>query len=207
MAKGTFITIEGPDGAGKSTQLQFIRDFFQKRNIDAIFTREPGGTNISEKIRNIILDKENLEMSIYTEALLYAAARAQLVEEVIHPALEEGKAVICDRFLDSSIAYQGYGRGLGHIVEELNAFAINGIYPDLTILLKVSPNISCKRRHESFKDRMELEKEAFHQKVYQGYLELEKKHPKRILGIDGTDTIESISEKINIALEKVLEKV
>ena len=124
MREGYFISFEGGDGSGKSTQIQILREFREERGYDVILTREPGGTPISEKIRSIILDKANSEMDDMTEALLYAAARAQLVSQIIRPALEEGKVVICDRFVDSSMAYQAYARGLGDSVKTINAFAV-----------------------------------------------------------------------------------
>ena len=141
MKKGLFITIEGPDGSGKSTQIEKLRVYLEKKGYKAILTREPGGTEISEKIRNIILDKNNKEMNNMTEALLYAASRAQHVAEVIKPALEMGETVICDRFIDSSIAYQGYGRGIGEPVRVINEYAVAGCMPDITFLLKLDPRI------------------------------------------------------------------
>ena len=134
MREGYFISFEGGDGSGKSTQIQILREFLEERGYDVILTREPGGTPISEKIRSIILDKANSEMDDMTEALLYAAARAQLVSQIIRPALEEGKVVICDRFVDSSMDYQAYARGLGDSVKTINAFAVGDCMPDLTIL-------------------------------------------------------------------------
>ena len=174
MYKGLFITIEGPDGSGKSTQIQFMKEFFQERNLACLFTREPGGTSIGEKLRGIILDKENSEMCDMTEALLYAASRAQHVEELIKPALEDGLIVVCDRFIDSSIAYQGYGRGLGDSVRIINEFAVNGCMPDVTFLMELDPGIGKSRIEESEQDRLELEKIEFHQKVYEGYKEIAK---------------------------------
>ena len=134
MKNGLFITLEGPDGSGKSTQIERIRTFFKQRGEKVILTREPGGTPISEKIRTIILDKENRDMDAMTEAMLYAASRAQHVAQVIRPALERGEHVICDRFIDSSIAYQGYGRDLGDCVSIINAYAIRDCIPDITFL-------------------------------------------------------------------------
>ena len=139
MKRGVFISIEGPDGSGKSTQIKNIRQFFKDKGIDIIFTREPGGTPIGERIRSIILDRDCAEMDDMTEAMLYAAARAQHVAQVIRPALLAGKIVICDRFVDSSIAYQGYGRGLGQAVKTINDFAIAGCMPHVTFLLKMDP--------------------------------------------------------------------
>lgn len=206
MKKGLFITIEGPDGAGKSTQIAHIAEYFQSKGIDAVFTREPGGTSISEQIRGVILDKNNTEMSFVAEAMLYAAARAQLVEEVIKPAIENGKVVICDRFVDSSIAYQGYGRNLGSMVEEINKFAIGDCMPDLTILLKLDSERGISRIEKNGsgeKDRLEMEKISFHREVLRGYLELEERF-ERIKGIDATQSIEKVSADIDIELDKIL---
>ena len=198
MNKGLFITFEGGDGSGKSTQITILKQNLEKAGKEVLITREPGGTEISEKIREIILDKNNTEMDDMTETMLYAAARAQLVSQVIKPALQEGKVVICDRFVDSSIAYQGYGRNLGDSVSIINSFAIGDCMPDMTVLLKVNPQEGNRRiavRNED-RDRIELASEDFHQKVYEGYLELEKKYPDRIIGIEATDTIENIAEVI-----------
>lgn len=192
-----FISIEGPDGAGKSTQINNIKVFLDERNIPYILTREPGGTPISEKIRDIILDKENKEMNPVTEALLYAASRAQHVSDVITPALEEGKVVICDRFIDSSFAYQGTARGLGNTVWDINKAAIDGHMPDITFIFKLDPSVGLSRvKGRGEEDRLELEKMEFHQKVYEGYLELEEKYPERVIGIDASRSIEEIKEDI-----------
>ena len=211
MKKGLFITIEGPDGAGKSTQIEFIKKYFEEKNIAAIFTREPGGTIISEKIRSIILDKSNSSMSYMTEALLYAASRAQLVEELIIPTLNQGVVVICDRFVDSSVAYQGYGRALGDKVGIINSYAVNGCMPDMTLLLRLDSKKGINRietaggkREE--KDRMESESISFHQRVLDGYLELEKRYPDRIKGIDASQSIEEVSSDIKIQLDKLVKE-
>lgn len=204
MNNGLFITMEGPDGAGKSTQLEFIRNFLLSRGIDALFTREPGGTPISEKIRRIILDKKNTEMAPMTEALLYAAARAQHVEQVIRPTLKRGKTVVCDRYVDSSIAYQGYGRHLGEGVSIINDYAIGGCIPDITFLLKISPEVAKNRIKSEDQDRLEREADAFHLDVYEGYLALEQKYPDRIVGIDASGDIETISREIGTYLDRLL---
>ncbi len=202
--KGIFISIEGPDGSGKSTQIENIKDFFKAKGIDFVFTREPGGTAIGERIREIILDKNCKEMDYMTEAMLYAAARAQDVAEVIRPSLAEGKIVLCDRFVDSSIAYQGYGRRLGGSVTIINGYAIADCIPDLTLLLKLDPRVGKHRIKEELQDRLEAEKEAFHMEVYRGYLELEKKHPERIFGIDASGSIEEVKKAIYEKLEELL---
>ena len=207
MKKGIFITIEGPDGSGKSTQIENIKRFFDAKNIPMVFTREPGGTAIGERIRSIILDNNCSEMTDLAEALLYAASRAQHVEEVIKPALEQGKIVICDRFVDSSLAYQGYGRHLGDKVRVINNYAIDGCIPDITFLLKLDPSVGKHRIREDMQDRLEHEKIAFHQEVYKGYLELEKKYPDRIFGIDATRGIDEIRDDIYQKLEQLLANV
>ena len=172
--------------------------------MDIIFTREPGGTPIGERIRGIILDRKCSEMDPMTEAMLYAAARAQHVAQVIRPALEKGKIVICDRFVDSSIAYQGYGRKLGEAVASINHFAVKECMPDMTILLKLDPSVGKHRISEDQQDRLEAEREAFHQEVYKGYLELEKNFPDRIVGIDADRGIDEIKVDIYEKLEKIL---
>lgn len=207
MNRGIFISIEGPDGSGKSTQLKNIEKFFNERNLEVIFTREPGGTLIGEKIREILLDKANIGMDSMTEAMLYAAARAQHVSQVIKPALEQGKVVVCDRFVDSSIAYQGFGRGLGDCVADINSYAIRDFMPDVTFLMRLDPRIGKNRIGNREQDRLELEKEAFHTSVFEGYLEIEKKNPKRVFGIDASRSIEEIKYDIYRKLEEVLESV
>ena len=207
MTRGLFISIEGPDGAGKSTQIKKIKEYLNEKGIETVLTREPGGTVISEKIRSVILDKTHTEMNYMTEALLYAASRAQHVAEVIKPALAEGKTVICDRFVDSSIAYQGYGRQLGESVEIINKFAVDGCMPDITFLFKLPPSEGKKRIKEDEQDRIEKEEIDFHNTVFNGYLELEKRFPDRIQGIDATRTIDEISEDILKCLDSLLEKV
>lgn len=207
MKRGIFISIEGPDGSGKSTQIKNIRQFFKDKGIDIVFTREPGGTPIGERIRAIILDRDCPEMDDMTEAMLYAAARAQHVAQVIKPALAAGKIVICDRFVDSSIAYQGYGRGLGEPVAVINGYAIDGCVPDVTVLMKMDPRVGRRRINAEQQDRLEREKDEFHIRTYEGYLELEKKHRQRIVGIDASRSIEEIKIDIYKKLEEVLKGV
>lgn len=203
MKKGIFITIEGPDGAGKSTQIGKIKAFLEQLGRNVIVTREPGGTTISEKIREIILDKNNKEMDSMTEALLYAAARAQHVSQLIKPSLEDGADVICDRFVDSSIAYQAYGRGLGDSVWKINEYAIKGCMPDITFLLKIPPHIGKERILGELQDRIELENIEFHNRVYQGYEELDRQS-ERIIAIDATVTIDEINSEITRHLERLI---
>lgn len=202
--KGLFISIEGPDGSGKSTQIANIRNYLENTNKDFVFTREPGGTVISEKIREIILDKNHVEMSDRTEALLYAAARAQHVEEKIVPALNQGKIVICDRFVDSSIVYQGIGRGLGDDVKIINDFAIDKCTPDLTILFLLDPAIGKSRISVGNQDRLELEKIDFHYEVYEGYKKLAEKYPNRIVTVDAGRDIETIKNELICILERYI---
>lgn len=204
MKKGIFISIEGPDGSGKSTQIENIKQFFKDKKRDIVFTREPGGTAIGERIRAIILDNNCREMDYMTEAMLYAAARAQHVSQVIKPALAEGKTVICDRFVDSSIAYQGYGRRLGEAVAVINSYAVAGCMPDVTFLMKIDPSVGKNRIRADQQDRLESEKEAFHDEVFRGYLKLEEENPGRIVGIDASRSIDEIKRDIYSKLEEVL---
>lgn len=206
MKSGIFITMEGPDGSGKSTQIQAIKNFFQQRGEQTIITREPGGTPISEKIRELLLDRANSEMDPMAEALLYAAGRAQHVAEVIKPALEQGIHVICDRFVDSSIAYQGYGRELGDSVAVINAYAIRDCMPDITFLMKLNPEIGKSRIDSEKQDRIESEKIDFHNRVFKGYEALETEFPERIISIDATGNIDEISEQIIMHLEGILNR-
>ena len=212
MKKGIFISIEGPDGSGKSTQIENIKRFFADKNMETIYTREPGGTAIGERIREILLDKNCTEMDYMTEAMLYAASRAQHVAQVIKPALAEGKVIVCDRFVDSSMAYQGYGRGLVDAVRIINEFAVAGCMPDVTFLLKVDPDVGKDRvksraSEGQAEDRLDAEKVAFHEEVLKGYLELEAKYPERIVGIDAGRGIEEIREDIFRKLEEVVKHV
>lgn len=188
--KGKFITFEGCEGCGKSTQVRLLKEYLTEKGVPFVLAREPGGTEISEKIREIILDKNNSAITDQTEVLLYAAARCQIIDEVILPALSEGKLVVLDRFIDSSFAYQGYARGLGYdFVAKVNDYALNSCMPDLTIFLNVDPEHAFSRKGGvDDKDRLETAGSEFHKKVYTGYLELVKKFPKRIIPFtaDGT---------------------
>ena len=204
MKQGLFITMEGPDGSGKSTQIEAIKQFFEERGERVVITREPGGTKISEKIRQLLLDRENAEMDPMAEALLYAASRAQLVAQVIKPALEAGTNVICDRFVDSSIAYQGFGRELGDCVAVINAYAVNNCMPDVTFLMKLNPEVGKSRIRTAEQDRIEMEKLEFHNKVFAGYEALEREFPDRVIGIDATCNIDEISDEIISHVERLL---
>ncbi len=196
--KGIFITMEGPDGAGKTTQIRKLSEALQEQGYEVIITREPGGTAISEAIRGILLDPEHKEMKSSTELLLYAAARAQLVAEVIGPAVDAGKAVISDRFVDSSVVYQGIARGLGvETVYEVNRPAIGKYMPDVTILLDLPAEIGIARKKDQAElDRMEQESLDFHRKVAEGYRQLAARDPKRIQAIDATLPIDVICDMI-----------
>ena len=196
--KGLFITIEGTDGAGKSTQIELLKKYLEDRGKDVLVTREPGGTPISEKIRDIILDRENSEMSSITEALLYASSRAQHVSEKIKPALAEGKIVICDRFVDSSIAYQSVARGLStKLIEDINKYAVDGLTPDITLYFDISPDEGIKRKKNMHTlDRMENEKRDFHLRVYEGYQGLLALYPERIKRIDASKDIDDVHRQV-----------
>ena len=202
MSRGLFITIEGPDGSGKSTQLEFLKKFMADNNIDAVFTREPGGTEISEKIRSIILDTANKELEPMTETLLYAASRAQLTRQLIKPALMRGKTVVCDRFVDSSLAYQQYARGIGEAVSVVNEYAIDDCIPDITFLLMVSPEIAMKRLTGGM-DRIESEGLEFQKAVYEGYKAIEEKYPERIYSVDASLTPAEISSIMESKLKEL----
>ena len=206
MSRGIFITMEGPDGSGKSTQIELLRGYLEEKGYDVIITREPGGTVISEAIREIILNKDFTEMSSMTELMLYASARAQLVSEVIGPAIDSGKAVISDRFVDSSVVYQGIARGLGvDTVYEVNSYAIQGYMPDITFLLDLSAEEGVRRKKDQKElDRMEQESLDFHRRVVEGYRTLAEKSPDRIIRIDATLPIEEIYDTIRGNVEKAL---
>ncbi len=203
---GIFISMEGPDGAGKTTQIELLKAHLKNRGYEIIITREPGGTKISEAVRNIILDKANTEMGYMTEALLYASARAQLVTEVIKPALDSGKAVISDRFVDSSAVYQGIARGLGvENVYKINEFALQSVMPQLTIHLDLPAAAGIRRKkNQAELDRMEMENISFHEKVAEGYRQLAKMFPERIYTIDATLPVDEIHRHILLKLEEIL---
>ncbi len=202
--RGFFISVEGSDGSGKSTQIRKIEEYLRKMKQEVLLTREPGGTMISEKIRELLLDPANKGMAAKTEMLLYAAARAQHVEEFIVPNLKQGKHVLSDRFTDSSIAYQGFGREMGAVVAEVNRVATGGLVPDITFYLELPPEagIARKKTEANHKlDRLELEKQEFHQKVYHGYKELCQMHAQRIMKIDASQEIETVFAQIQMGLD------
>jgi dTMP kinase len=194
---GIFISFEGPDGAGKTTALEKLLPLLKERtDKEVVLSREPGGSIIAEKIRKIILDIHDEEMDPRTEALLYAAARRQHLVDAVLPALEEGKVMLSDRFVDSSIAYQGGGRQIGtKEVGEINDFAIDGHLPDLTIYFDVTPDVGLSRirkDHEGAMDRLEKEALSFHQRVYDSYMEIVKNNPDRIKTIDAAQPVEKV---------------
>lgn len=202
--EGIFITMEGPDGSGKTTQIEMLKTYLESKGYDIVITREPGGTVISEAIRAIILNKDYQEMSHMTELLLYASARAQLVNQVIKPALAEGKAVICDRFVESSAVYQGIGRGLGvSTVYEVNNYALGDVKPKLTIFMDLDADEGIRRKENQTElDRMEMEDLSFHKRVVEGYRQLAQLYPDRIFPVDATLPIEKIHSIIVEEVEK-----
>ncbi|MFZ2454844.1 MAG: dTMP kinase [Trichococcus flocculiformis] len=198
--RGIFITIEGPDGSGKTTALQqVVPRLQQEMNRKVVATREPGGSPIAEKIRSLILDPSHTDMDSRTEALLYAASRRQHLIEKVLPVLESGDVIFCDRFVDSSIAYQGYARGIGEEgIREINQFATEGIEPDVTLYIDVPAEVGIQRIHANLDEReynrLDQEKLAFHEKVRAGYLQLAKANPERIVVVDGTMSREEVAE-------------
>ncbi len=205
MRKGFFITFEGGDGSGKSTQIRCLNEYLMDQGHETILTREPGGTAVSEAIREVLLDPKYREMTPMTECMMYAAARAQLVQQVIKPALDEGCIVICDRFVDSSIAYQAYGRDLGDAVMQINRFGIGEYMPDLTIYLRVEPQIGKARIQGRSLDRLESEPQSFHEKVFHGYDRLQEDDPERIIAIDAKQPVEVIAAQIRVEVSKRIE--
>ncbi|HHT76313.1 MAG TPA: dTMP kinase [Clostridiaceae bacterium] len=206
--KGTFISFEGIDGSGKSTQIKRLFDSLVSNNIDAILVREPGGTQIGEKIRSILLEKDYVGMTPVTELLLYEAARAQIVAEVIIPSLSEGKTVICDRFFDSTLAYQGYARGLSlESVDFLNHLSTGGVEPDVTFLLDIEPEKAAlrMRNRQAGNDRLEDEGLYFMKKVRDGYIDMTKKYD-RIVIIDANASVDRVSVQIEQKVWEVLRK-
>ncbi|MCP3964986.1 MAG: dTMP kinase [Lentisphaerae bacterium] len=202
-AKGLFITIEGPEGAGKSTQLQMLRNYIESQGKECVVTREPGGTPVAEQLR-MLIKHHNGDEPIYdeTELLLIEAARAQHVKHLIAPALKRGAVVLCDRFYDSTTAYQGYARCMDlEVLHQLNCFAVNGCHPDLTILLDIDPEKGFNRTAEREEtlgehDRFELENLEFHKAVREGFLEIAITEPERVKVVSASDTPENVHLKI-----------
>jgi dTMP kinase len=203
--KGVFITFEGSEGSGKSTQIALALAYLKKRKLPVVFVREPGGVNVSEQIRDILLDVKNKNMTKECETLLYMASRAQLVREVIAPALKKGKIVLCDRFLDSTVAYQGYGCGVDlKFIYSLGKFATQNLVPDLTFFFDIDAKAGLLRIKRA-KDRIEQRKLDYHNRVRQGYLALAKKEKKRIKLISSHQTREAIQDQVQIYLNKLLQ--
>jgi dTMP kinase len=204
MERGRLIALEGPDGSGKTTQIELLEKHLKELGYEVVRTREPGGTEISEKIREIILDNDNSNMSYMCEALLYAASRAQLVSEVIKPALKLGKMVICDRFVYSSMVYQGIGRGLGiERIKSINEAALDGLEADLVFMITIPYEEGLKRKKmQRTLDRLENSGNEFHKKVFEGYLDICKKYDK-IEVIDGNRSVYEIHKDIINTIKKI----
>lgn len=202
--KGTFITFEGCEGVGKSRQIKMLEEYLVKHNIEYFLTREPGGTAVSEQIRNVILDGKNVAMTDECEALLYAAARVQLLKESVKPKLDNGVLVLCDRYIDSSFAYQSYGRGLDKdFVAKINDYAIKNFMPNYTVFLNLPPEQAFLRKGGADKtDRLELSGMDFHKRVYSGYVELAKENPDRFIVIDASGERDQTHAKIIAALKE-----
>lgn len=210
MTRGIFITMEGPEGAGKTTILEMLYKHYKDKGIKIVKTREPGGIRIAEKIREIILNPDHTEMDGRTEALLYAAARRQHLVEKVIPALAEGSIVLSDRFIDSSLAYQGYARGIG--IEEIwkiNEFAIVGVMPDLTLYFDLDPELGLARINKSNEreiNRLDLEQLDFHKRVQAGYYKVIEKFPERLHKLEASQSIEDVFEQAQQAINQVLNR-
>ena len=202
---GKFITFEGIDGSGKTTQINLLEEKLSQQGISTLILREPGGTKLSEKIREILLDRENINLSSLAESLLFVASRTQLIAEKIKPSLERNQFVICDRYSDSTVAYQGYGRGLNvEYLEELNKFATDSIQPDITIILDVDPEKAAIRMASDVPDRLESTGINFFLRVREGYYEIVRRYPQRCVIIDGS---QSESEVFELVLKEVNNKL
>ncbi len=209
--RGFFVTLEGPDGAGKGTQGALLRDHLRRSGLEVLYTREPGGTAIGERIRQVLLDDAHGEMAPETEMLLFAASRAQFVREVVRPALARGVTVLSERYLDASLAYQGYGRGLDvALVRRVNEVATAGLLPDLTLLLDLDPAEGLGRVRAADRgdaaggDRLERETLAFHQRVRAGFLQLARESPKRFVVIDAQSDVAGVHRQVVGAVERLL---
>lgn len=201
MMQGLFITFEGPDGCGKTTQMKLLAEYLEKKGEEVVLTREPGGKGLGEKVREILLNYDG-EVSDRCESFLFLADRAQNIDIIVNPAVKAGKIVLCDRHIDSTVAYQGYGRGLDiERINMLNNLATNGKKPDLTFVFDVDVETSMKRVGKE-KDRMESAGVEFHNRVRKGYLELAKQEPNRIKVIDATKSIEEIHDEVINILKK-----
>ena len=202
--KGKFITFEGSEGSGKSTQIELAQQYLESKGKNVLFLREPGGVKISENIRNILLDTETKDMTDECETLLYMAARAQLVSEIIIPALNSGKVILCDRFLDSTVAYQGYGNGVNiEKIKNIGEFVTQGFYPDLTFLFDLNVEEGFARINRS-KDRIEQRGLDYHSRVRSGYLEIAKSEPDRVKLIDARKSKEEIQSVVQKHIDQLL---
>ncbi len=206
LEKGRFITFEGSEKSGKSTQAQLLSGYLKEKGYETVFVREPGSTRIGEKIRHLLLDVEHQEMSILTEMFLYMAARAQLMEEIIKPALSKGAVVLCDRFYDSTLAYQGFGGGLDRgMIKTVNDVATSVIKPDLTLLLDFFQSEASLKK-ESCRDRIEMRPDLFHERVKMGYFELAKKEPGRIKVVKVAQSRDETQRLIREIVDQCLSK-
>jgi len=205
MKKGLFITFEGADGCGKTTQMKLLADYLKTQGLEVVLTREPGGKGLGERVREILLNYDG-EVSDRCESFLFLADRAQNIDIIVNPAVEQGKIVLCDRHIDSTVAYQGYGRGLDlDRIKMLNNLATNGRKPDLTIVFDIDVETSMKRVG-SEKDRMESAGIEFHNKVRNGYLEIAKEEPDRIKVVDACKTIEEVFEEVKEIIKNIMFK-
>lgn len=203
MKKGLFITLEGADGCGKTTQLNLLKEYLTSRGYEIVVTREPGGKGLGEKLREILLNYDG-EVSDRCEAFLYLADRAQNIDTIIKPAINSGKIVLCDRHTDSSVAYQGYGREQNiDNINMLNELAVNDVHPDLTIVFDIDTETSMARVGAE-KDRLESAGIEFHKRVRNGYLEIAKKNPQRIKVVDASQTIEDVQRDVIKIIEGIL---
>lgn len=208
--KGLFITFEGGEGSGKTTQSNLLNAHLQKKGYTTLLLREPGGTLIGEKIREILLNKENTALSPIAELFLYEAARSQIIAEKIKPNLDQGVVVLCDRYIDSTVAYQGYGRGINlKWIDELNEIAAQGLLPDMTLFLDIDPSVGLERamvrhaHHDISDTRFEAEALYFHQKVREGFLALKEKYPNRFRVIDASLP----SDQVHLAIVREIQPI
>ena len=205
-----FITLEGPEGSGKTTQAYLLAEYLKEKGVDLVLSREPGGTSIGDKIRDILHDPANTEMFPWAEVLLYSASRAQLVAQTIRPSLEAGKVVVCDRYADSTMAYQGYGRGLDlKALRELTQLATGGLTPDLTLYIDIQPELGLERRLSGGDEWNRLDQETldFHRRVRSGYLELIAMAPERWVTVDGSPSIDEVHRAVRSVVDKRMVRV
>lgn len=207
LKRGVFITFEGPEGCGKSTQSKLLYEYLKARSYDCVYTREPGGTALGERVRSILLDSDGINITDLTELLLFEANRSQIVAELIRPAVKDKKIVICDRFSDATMSYQGYGGKIPlNIIKSVDDIATGSLAPDLTILLDIDTVTGLKRASSEGMDRMESKDILYHRRVRRGYLELAKKYPKRIKVIKVKGTIEEVRRMVRREVDIVIRK-